>query len=89
MAKPREAKPGELREIKILELLEKYSKRPESRLDVRKILSNLSPTGQIYAKHLVMSGPSSLLGAARALGLTTEEIEAAIVELETGIAKLR
>jgi hypothetical protein len=88
MAKPRDAKPGELREIKTLELLEKFSRRPESRIDVQKILSNLTPTGQIYAKHLVMSGPSSLLGAARELGLTVEEIEAALTELETGIAKL-
>jgi hypothetical protein len=87
--KPREAKPGELREIHILERLEKFSKRPETRMDVQKILSNLSPIGQIYAKHLVMSGPSSILSAARALGLKSSEIEAAIEELERGLASLR
>ncbi len=87
--KTREAKPGELREIRILETLERLSKRPESRMDVERLLSGLSPVGQAYVKHLVTSGPSSILSAARALGFTSKEIEAAIAELESALAKLR
>ena len=62
----REAKPGELREIRIMETLERLSKRPETRMDVGTLLQNLSPNGQIYAKHLISSGPSSILSAAKA-----------------------
>lgn len=89
MAKTREAKPGELREIKMVELLEKFSRRPETRLDVQRILEGLSPTAQVYVKHLVMSGPSSLLSAARATGLSTAEIEAALDEIENKLSALR
>jgi hypothetical protein len=85
----REAKPGELREIKVLETLEKMSRRTDLRLDVQKILDRLSPTGQIYVKHLVMSGPSSLKAAAKACELKVEEVEAALTELEQSIAALR
>lgn len=87
--KTREAKPGELREIRVLELMEKLSKRPESRMDLQRLLEKLSPTGQVYAKHLVVSGPSSLKAAAKACELKAEEVEAALAELEAGIAKLR
>jgi len=89
MKKTREAKPGEIREINILETLEKMSKRPESRMDVQKLLGSLSPSGQIYIKHLVMSGPSSVKAAAKACALSVEDIEAALQELENGIASLR
>lgn len=85
----REAKPGELREIKILETLEKLSKRADSRLDVQRLLDRLTPNTQIYVKHLVMSGPSSIKAAAKACELKPEEIEAAITELEQGIATIR
>jgi hypothetical protein len=81
--KPREAKPGEIREINILETLERMSKRPESRLDVQRMLDGLTEKCQIYIKHLVMSGPSSIKAAAKACGLTPEEVEAALQELET------
>lgn len=87
--KTREPKLGELREIKILETLAKMSKRPESRMDVQRMLSRLSPTGQIYAKHLVMSGPSSIKAAAKACELKASEIEAAIQELEAGITLMK
>ena len=85
----REAKPGELREIRIMETLERLSKRPETRMDVGTLLQNLSPNGQIYAKHLISSGPSSILSAAKACGLTSKDIEAAIVEIENGIVEIR
>ncbi len=84
----REAKPGELQEIKILESLERLMKRPESRVDVQRMLGSLSDNGQIYVKHLVMSGPSSLLSAAKATGLKVIEIEAALAELDAGITAL-
>jgi hypothetical protein len=89
MSKTREAKPGELREIKALETLEKLSKRADSRLDVQRLLDKLSPNGQIYVKHLVMSGPSSLRAAAKACELKVEELEAALLELEQAIAAIR
>ncbi len=85
----RDAKPGELREIRVLESLERLSKRPESRMDVQKMLTNLSPNSQIYAKHLVMSGPSSLIKAAKACGLQKADIESALDEMEKGIAAIR
>ena len=85
MSKSREPKPGELREIKVLETLEKMSRRPESRLDVQRLLDKLSPRGQIYVKHLVMSGPSGLKAAAKACQLKVEEVEAALSELELGL----
>lgn len=89
MAKTREAKPGELREINVLESLERLSKRPESRIDVQKMLEALSPKAKVYARHLVMSGPSSLLSAAKACELKVVEIEEAIQELEQKISKLK
>lgn len=85
MAKTREAKPNELREIYVLERLEKMSKRADSRLDVQRLLDKLSPPAQIYVKHLVMTGPSNPKTAAKACGLKSEEIEAALSELEQGI----
>jgi len=85
----REAKPGELREIRVLELMEKLSKRPETRMDLQRFLEKLSPVGQTYARHLVTSGPSSIKAAAKACELKAEQIEAALTELEAGITKLR
>lgn len=87
--KTREAKPGELREIHALEQMERLSKRPESRMDLQRLLGKLSPTCQIYTRHLVTSGPSSIKAAAKALELKSEEVEAALAELEAGITKLR
>ena len=87
--KTRDAKPGELREIRILESLDRLSKRPESRLDVQRLLEKLSPTSQTYVRHLVTSGPSSVKAAAKACALTADQIEAALSELEAGIAQLR
>jgi hypothetical protein len=85
----REAKPGELREIHILERMEKLSKRPESRMDLARLLERLSPVCQIYTRHLVTSGPSSIRAAAKACELKAEEVEAALAELEAGVAGLR
>jgi hypothetical protein len=87
--KPREAKPGELQEIRIMEKLERLSKRPDSRIDLQRILTSLSPTAETYVKHLISSGPSSILSAAKACGLSCEEVEAAIAEIERGLASLR
>jgi hypothetical protein len=87
--KTRDAKPGELREINILESLERLSKRSESRMDVQRLLDGLSPNSKIYAKHLVMSGPSSIGAAAKACGVRSEEIVFALQELEKGIVNLR
>ncbi len=92
MAKPkktREAKHGELREINILQRLESLSRRPESRIDVQRFLESLSPNGQIYIKHLVTSGPSSISAAAKACSLKSEDIENALNEIEKGISQLR
>lgn len=85
----REAKPGELREIKIMETLERLSKRPESRLDLQSFLTRLSPATEQYVKHLIQSGPSSVLSAAKACKLTVKEIEAALTELENGLTQIR
>jgi hypothetical protein len=87
--KTREAKPGELREIRILEQMERLSKRPESRMDLQRLLERLSPSCQTYTRHLVTSGPSSIKAAAKACELKAEEIESALTELEAGIAGLR
>ena len=87
--KPRDAKPGELQEIKILETLERLSKRPESRMDVGRILTSLSPNGEKYVRHLITSGPSSVLSAAKACELTSKDIEAAIAEIEAALSSLR
>ncbi len=87
--KTREAKPGELREIKILETLERLSKRPESRMDLQRFLTSRSPNTETYVKHLISSGPSSLLSAAKACSLSVKEIEAALDELEQGLLSLR
>ena len=86
--KTREAEPGELRGIALIEILERLFKRPESRLDAQKALSKLSKDGQAYARHLVMSGPSSNKSAAKACGFSLEQLEAAANELETSIRSL-
>ena len=85
----RDAKPGELREITLFEWIEKMSKRPESRVDLFRYLEKLRGPAQIYVKHLVMSGPSNLKAAAKETGLSVEDVEAALLELETGLSKLR
>jgi hypothetical protein len=85
----REAKKGELRGIQILERLEKMFARPESRLDAQKMLGLVSADAQAYAKHLVMSGPSSNAAAAKAMGFTQARLEAAAEELEKAIAAIR
>ena len=86
----RQPKQGEMRGIRILERLEKMFKRPESRVDAQKILGKISAPAQAYAKHLVMSGPSSSASAAKECGLSKAELEAAATELEValGVAKL-
>ncbi len=86
--KPREAKPGELRGISLLEVLEKLFKRPESRIDAQRMLNALSKNGQTYARHLVMSGPTGNVEAAKSCGLTPDELEAAAAELEKGVRSL-
>lgn len=85
----REAKPGELREIHIMETLERLSKRPESRIDLQKCLTSLTPNTEKYVKHLISSGPSSLLSAAKACELSVKEIEAALEELQQRLDMLR
>ena len=77
-----------LREIEILETLERFAKRPETRMDVQRLLDGLTPSTRIYARHLVTSGPSSILSAAKACGLKSEEIEAAIQEIEAAIQEI-
>lgn len=84
----RDAKPGELRGVKIIETLERLSKRPESRMDVQRMLDNLSPEGKAYAKHLITSGPSGNTAAAKALGITKEQLENHVTEVERAIAKI-
>ncbi len=89
MAKTRNAKPGELREIKIVETLERFSRRPESRIDLQRMLDALTPNAQTYIRHLVTSGPSSILSAAKVLKVTAKDIESALTEIEQAILKLR
>lgn len=89
MAKPRDPKPGELRGIKILELIERLSKRPESRVDLERALERLSSDGQVYIRHLVMEGPSSDLAAAKASGLKKDKLQAAAIEVESKLEALR
>ena len=88
MKKTREPEEGELRGIALLEILEKFFKRPESRLDAQRMLGNLSQDGQAYARHLVVSGPSSNEDAAKACGFTVERLLAAADELENAIRTL-
>ncbi len=87
--KTREAEPGELRGIALLEQLQRLFARPESRLDAQRVLNGLSKNGQTYAKHLVMSGPSSNTAAAKVCGFTAEQLETAVSELEEGLRSLR
>ena len=68
--------------------MERLFKRPESRLDAQRALGALSPNGQSYARHLVMSGPTGNVAAAKACGLTLEELEAAAQELEKAVRTL-
>lgn len=86
--KTREAEHGELRGIALIEILERLFKRPESRLDAQRVLGSLSKNGQVYAKHLVMSGPSSNKAAAKACGFTPEQLETAVDELEKAVRSL-
>ncbi|MEK6578479.1 MAG: hypothetical protein AABZ55_04570 [Bdellovibrionota bacterium] len=86
--KPREAEPGELRGIALLEILEKFFRRPESRIDAQKMLSSLSKEGQTYARHLVTCGPTGNVAAAKSCGFTLEQLEAAAAELEKAVRSL-
>ena len=84
-----EPDPAEIRGNKILERLEKWFKRPETRFDAQKMLGQISADSQAYAKHLVVSGPSSNEEAAKALGFTLEKLEETVSELERAMDKLR
>ncbi len=83
--KTREAEPGELRAIRLMELLERLSKRPESRMDLQRMLSGLSGPVQIYAKHLITSGPSGNKVAAKACGLSESDLEKAMADFEAAV----
>lgn len=87
--KTREAKPGELRGIHLMETMERLSKRPESRMDLQRLLENLSPNGKVYAKHLITSGPGDDKLAAKACEFTLEQLSAAMLELEQGLNAIR
>jgi hypothetical protein len=80
---------SEMREARALEYIEKLSRRTDRRLDVQRLLERLSPKAQIYVRHLVTSGPSPVKSAAKSCELKVEEVEAALLELEAGIAELR
>jgi hypothetical protein len=56
---------------------------------VQRLIDRLSPAASVYLKHLISSGPSSLKAAAKACEMKADEIEAALTELEQGIAKIR
>jgi len=73
----------------MLETLQRFFARPESRLDAQRLLNNLSPDGQAYAKHLVMSGPMANKTASKACGFTEERLEKAAGELEASLMSLR
>ena len=79
---------GEKRAEESLAKLTKLFKRPETRVDAQRALSKLSAQGQIYAKHLVLSGPSSDALAAKESGLSVEQLRAAMTELEAALATL-
>lgn len=87
--KTRDPKPGELSEIAILETFERMNKRPESRMDALKLLESLSDNGKLYARHLIMTGPTSTLTAAKSCGLTVRDIEEALLEIQKAIIRLR
>lgn len=83
--KTREAKPGELRGIHIIETMERMSKRPETRIDLQKALDGLSADSKAYAKHLVTSGPSANSAAMKILNFAADRFEGAVAELESAL----
>jgi inosine-uridine nucleoside N-ribohydrolase len=87
--KIREVTPADLKEVNILESLEKMSRRPESRIDVQSMLETLTPNCKTYVRHLVTSGPTNIALAAKACDLTEADVQACIVELAGRIQILR
>ena len=83
--KKREAKQGELRGIYLLESLQRFFSRPETRLDAQRMIESLSVDAQAYAKQLVLSGPMANATAAKECGFTKEKLEFAAEELLKGI----
>ena len=73
----------------MIEALERLSRRPESRMDVQRMLDKLSEPAKMYARHLVTSGPSGDAAAAKALEMTKAELELAANELENAIKSIR
>lgn len=83
----RDEKPGELRAIGILRLLERAMSDVRVAIDVKAALAKVSASAQRYAVFLLEEGAESDAKAAKALGMTKAELLEVAEELETALRR--
>lgn len=81
----REAKPGELRALRVLGVLQRALGDVRAAIDVKAALGRVSEGARRYGALLLEEGAMSDAGAAKALGATRAEVEALADELDRAL----
>jgi hypothetical protein len=83
----REAKPGELRALRVLQVLERAVGDVRVAIDVKQGLRSVGELARNYAALLLEEGAQPDLRAAKALGVSRSELESAADELERALIR--
>lgn len=83
----RDAKPGELRAVRVLRILERAISDVRSAIDVKEALQSVGELARNYGALLLEEGAITDVKAAKALGVTQAELIAAAEELERALTR--
>lgn len=83
----REAKPGELRALRMLRVLERAVSDVRVAIDVKQALHSVNPLAQSYAALLLEEGALPDAKAAKALGVSRAELGSAADQLERALIR--
>lgn len=84
----RPEKPGELRALKILHILESVEDNPDLQIDMRDTWPTLPELSQRYATLLLEEGVSDDLESAKKLNVSDAELQKAIVTLDAALKSI-
>jgi hypothetical protein len=84
----RKERPGELRSVDILAVLERSQHDPDLLFDLRRLVSSLPELAQRYLEHIVDEGAVSDADAAKALGVPTETLDPVVESVHKAITRL-
>lgn len=85
----REARPGELRAIRIVGVLKAAAESLELAVDVRDVLTQASAIGRQYAALLMEEGAVDDANASRALGVPGDVLDREATSLDEALARVR